>query len=186
MSSKPKAKKKASTKRSKRPAATKAPAPPVAPQQSSDEPEVVKDPLSKIQHPKKRAMILALRKNLGNVSAALRALQQQVGDEAPHRSTHKWWMQTDELYRLAVQDIEEMDLDFVESMLRQRIKGVMVQKETKQGPVIFEIPPDVTAIMFHLNNRGASRGYGNKIEVKHTKGNVIKPKSVEHRNENGS
>ncbi len=151
--------------------------------QANEDETVMKDPLSKIQHPKKRALILALRKNLGNVSAALRALEAQVGDEAPHRSTHKWWMETDPLYRSAVQDIEELDLDFAESMLRQRMRGVTVQKETKNGPAVFELPPDVTAIMFYLNNRGAKRGYGNRVEVKHSgkigTGNVLKPKSLD-------
>lgn len=146
------------------------------------EDDAPKDLLEKIVHPKKRALLQALRKSLGNVSQALRAMEAEFGpDVTPHRNTHLHWMSNDADYRAVVKEIEDRDLDFVESMLRQRIKGVMVEKQTKQGPVVFEVPPDVTAIMFYLNNKGGKRGYGNKIEVKHTgKGvNVLKPKSLD-------
>lgn len=152
--------------------------------QAKEDETAMKDLLDRIVHPKKRALLQALRKSLGNVSQALRAMEAEFGpDVTPHRNTHLHWMLNDADYRAVVQEIEERDLDFAESMLRQRMRGVTVQKETKNGPAVFEVPPDVTAIMFYLNNRGAKRGYGNRVEVKHSgkigTGNVLKPKSLD-------
>lgn len=88
----------------------------------------------------KKAMVESLEKNLGIVTAACI----QVGIA---RSTHYLWMTNDEEYKLAVEDIENMTLDFAESRLHNKIR---------EG--------DTTATIFFLKTKGKKRGYIERVE----------------------
>jgi hypothetical protein len=89
----------------------------------------------------KKTMIDALRKTLGNVSAA----SKQVGMS---RNTHYEYMKNDEQYKKDVEDISEMAIDFVEGKLFESIQN-----------------GSDTAIIFYLKTKGKNRGY---VEKTHT------------------
>jgi hypothetical protein len=90
---------------------------------------------------KKNAMIAALTKSLGIISAACK----QVNIA---RITHYEWMKTDEKYRQAVEEINESAVDFAEGKLLHKINT-----------------GDTIATIFYLKTKGKSRGYIEKTEV---------------------
>ncbi len=63
----------------------------------------------------KRAMLDALEKSLGVVTAACKAVG--IG-----RTTHYLWMQEDAEYKAAVEGLSDVALDFAESQLHKQIK----------------------------------------------------------------
>jgi hypothetical protein len=89
---------------------------------------------------KKQAMIEALEKSLGVVTAACK----QVGID---RTTHYRWMEDDNDYKDAVNSITDIALDFAESRLHSRIKD-----------------GDTTSIIFYLKTKGKKRGYVERQE----------------------
>ncbi|NMC75894.1 MAG: hypothetical protein GYA60_01145 [Candidatus Methanofastidiosa archaeon] len=97
----------------------------------------------------KKAMIEALNKNLGVITLACK----EVGI---CRQTHYDWYKEDEKYRKAVDDVENIALDFAESMLHRRIK---------EG--------DTTAIIFYLKTKGKKRGYIERQELEHSGKDII-------------
>lgn len=84
---------------------------------------------------KKKAMLEALEKALGVITQACKSV-------GIHRSTHYDWMQTDEGYRAAVDDIQEVAVDFAESHLHKLIKD-----------------GNPAATIFFLKTKGKGRGY---------------------------
>jgi len=80
-------------------------------------------------------MIEALTKALGIVTLACK-------DVNIARQTHYRWMQEDEDYKQAVEDVADIALDFAESKLHKQI-----EKE------------DTTATIFYLKTKGKKRGY---------------------------
>jgi hypothetical protein len=98
---------------------------------------------------RKKAMIQALEKSLGVVTTAAR----QVGIE---RTTHYVWMKEDEEYKEAVQSIEDIALDFVETKLH-----TLIQNE------------DTAATIFYLKTKGKKRGYIERQELTGTEGAPI-------------
>lgn len=91
----------------------------------------------------KKQMIKTLHQTLGVVSPAC----ELVGIA---RSTHYRWMETDNEYKVLVNDIQNFQLDFVESKLFENVNS-----------------NDTTAIIFYLKTRGRERGYIEKQEIKH-------------------
>lgn len=89
---------------------------------------------------KRDAMLEALEKNLGIVSAACQA----VGIS---RQTHYNWLKEDEDYRQKVEAIPEVVLDFAENQLYKAIKN-----------------GNITATIFFLKTRGKDRGYIERIQ----------------------
>ena len=85
--------------------------------------------------PKKAQMLKALIKSLGIVSYAA----QEAG---LRRRTHYHWMETDEVYKTAVESLNEVVLDFTEGRLFKYIQT-----------------NDLKAITFLLRYRGKGRGY---------------------------
>jgi hypothetical protein len=71
---------------------------------------------------------------------------------------------------LAVDEIQEVALDFVEGKLFERIKGVTVIKgfDKEGNEILYELPPDVQAISLYLKTRGKKRGYFEKQEIEHS------------------
>jgi Bacterial regulatory protein, Fis family len=89
----------------------------------------------------KKAMIEALERSLGIVTAACKAVNIS-------RQTHYAWYHIDPDYKTAVDDILEIVIDFVESKLHKLInKG------------------DTAATIFYLKTKGKSRGYIERQEI---------------------
>lgn len=91
----------------------------------------------------KKAMLEALEKSLGVVTSACKSVG--IG-----RTTHYLWMDNDPEYRRAVQDVENVAIDFAESQLHQQIKG-----------------GNPTSIIFYLKTKGKKRGYVERQEISH-------------------
>lgn len=83
----------------------------------------------------KKAVLDALEKSLGVVTTACK-------ESGISRRTFYSWKEEDEEFAKAVNEIQEVSLDFAESKLLTRIK-----KE------------DTTAIIFYLKTKGKGRGY---------------------------
>ena len=92
----------------------------------------------------KKAMIEALEKSLGIVTAACKS----VGIS---RQTHYDWMAADPEYKAAVDGIADIALDFAESKLHQSIQN-----------------GSDTATIFFLKTKGKKRGYVEKQEIEQT------------------
>lgn len=96
----------------------------------------------KQQNPtQKKAMIQALEKSLGVVTSACKAV-------GINRSTHYEWLKTDEEYKAAVEDVENIALDFAESQLHKQIKD-----------------GNTAGTIFYLKTKGKKRGYVERTEV---------------------
>jgi len=91
----------------------------------------------------KKAMLEALEKSLGVVTTACRSVG--IG-----RTTHYMWMENDPEYKAAVDDLENVALDYAETKLHSQI--------TKENP---------TAIIFYLKTKGRKRGYVERQEIAH-------------------
>jgi hypothetical protein len=119
----------------------------------------MKEKTTKFDSNKKR-MLEALEKSLGIVTSASK--QANI-----HRSSHYNWMNPNhELYDAdyvsAVQEVENVALDFAESQLHQKIQGVKVTND--KGQTFLKKEPDTTAIIFYLKTKGKKRGYVERIE----------------------
>ena len=90
---------------------------------------------------RKKILIEALEKSLGVVSTACKA----VGIP---RGTYYTYLKKDPKFAAAVEDIEALGLDFVESALYRRVQD-----------------GDTTAIIFYLKTKGKKRGYGQNVTV---------------------
>ncbi len=90
---------------------------------------------------KKAAMLEALTKTLGIVTSAAKI----VGIE---RSTHYFWMESDEAYRKAVKELDNVVLDFAESKLHKLVEDL-----------------NPTAVIFLLKTKGKQRGYIEQNDV---------------------
>ena len=104
----------------------------------------------------KKRMLKSLEESLGIVSIA-------ASNANIHRSTHYLWMNNDEDYRKAVEEINNVCLDFAESKLFENIKS---NKET--------------STIFYLKTKGKNRGYVERQEFdmgndNHFRVEVIRP-----------
>jgi hypothetical protein len=97
----------------------------------------------------KRAMLDALEKSLGVVTAACKAVG--IG-----RTTHYLWMQEDAEYKSAVDGLSDVALDFAESQLHKQIKD-----------------GNSTATIFFLKTKGKKRGYIERQEVEVASGKMF-------------
>jgi len=91
----------------------------------------------------KKKLISALAKNLGIVTAACK--QSKVS-----RSTFYNWYHNDNDFKIAVDDINEQTMDFVETQLHKKIK---------EG--------DTSSIIFYCKTKGKKRGYVERQEIQH-------------------
>lgn len=99
----------------------------------------------------KKAMIEALIKSLGIVTTASKA----AGID---RGTHYDWLQSDPEYKAAVEDINNVVLDFAESQLHKQIlKG------------------EVSSTIFFLKTKGKGRGYIERNEITGKDGEPLAP-----------
>jgi hypothetical protein len=91
----------------------------------------------------KKAMLEALEKSLGVVTSACRSVG--VG-----RTTHYLWLEKDPEYRKAVQDVENVAIDFAETHLHMQIKD-----------------GNPSSTIFYLKTKGKKRGYIERQEISH-------------------
>ena len=121
----------------------------------------------------KQIFLDALEQNLGVITSACRATK------IPRASIYQW-IHNDPEFKARVEDINEQTIDFVESKLHQKIKGVRMVDHQKSGDVIYETPPDTTAIIFYLKTKAKARGYVERQEIEHSgKFNVTLPKELQ-------
>jgi len=97
----------------------------------------------------KKAMLDALEKSLGVVTAACKAVG--IG-----RTTHYLWMQDDAEYKKAVEELGDVAIDFAESQLHKQIKD-----------------GNSTATIFFLKTKGKKRGYVERQEIEATGGKMF-------------
>ncbi len=116
----------------------------------------------------KKAVLEALEMQKGIVSAACRSVDMP-------RSTFYLWMKEDAAFKEAVEDIQEVAIDYVESKLFEKIEGVTVKgkgtykaEDGEDEPNVYEVPPSDTAIIFYLKTKGKKRGYIEKTETEIT------------------
>jgi hypothetical protein len=95
----------------------------------------------------KKKLLAALEMSLGIVTEACEKAEIT-------RSRHYAWMQSDEEYKKAVDDIDSKFIDFAETHLKAQIEQGSTQATT-----------------FFLRTRGRKRGYNEKQEVDITSGN---------------
>jgi hypothetical protein len=103
--------------------------------------------------PKKRAVLDALEKSLGVVTTACK----QVGVS---RRSHYKWLEMDPEYKKAVEDLENVALDFAESQLHKQIQD-----------------GNTSATIFLLKTKGKKRGYVERQEIQHE--STIESKLIE-------
>lgn len=89
---------------------------------------------------KKTVMLQMLEKALGVVSTACKAANIS-------RDTHYRWLKEDEEYAQAVEELNNVGLDFAESQLFNAMKD-----------------GNITAVIFYLKTRGKDRGYIERIQ----------------------
>lgn len=116
---------------------------------------------------KKKAMLEAMKKSLGNISAACNLV-------GVSRKTYYEWIGEDEEFNEAIEAINEQNIDFVESKLLEKINGKTYHEETREfdakgkltnhKKVTKELQPDTEAIKFFLKTKGKKRGYIEKQE----------------------
>ena len=97
--------------------------------------------MNKVEHNKK-ALILAMEQSLGIVTMACKNVG--IG-----RTTFYNYINEDEDFKKAIDDISEIALDFVESQLHVQIKG-----------------GNTSATIFYLKTKGKNRGYIERMEHK--------------------
>lgn len=92
---------------------------------------------------KKKAMIEALKKNMGSITLST----EKVGI---HRRTHYDWLEADPLYKEEYENIDNYVIDFVENALHKNIN---------KGNVVAQI--------FYLKTKAKHRGYVERVEQEH-------------------
>lgn len=111
---------------------------------------------------KKAAMLRALEASLGVIHPACMA----VGIE---RKTHYRWLETDPKYKMAVEDIANIALDFAEGKLHTQIKS-----------------NNTTATIFYLKTKGKARGYVERTEVTGADGKPLAPEKTTYKLPDGT
>ena len=96
---------------------------------------------------KKAAMLEALEKSLGVVTTAAKSI-------GITRESHYEWLRTDENYKVKVESLCDVALDFAESQLHKQIQN-----------------GEVSSTIFYLKTKGRSRGYVEAHQMEH-KGNI--------------
>lgn len=107
----------------------------------------------------KREILNALEEKKGIVSAACKSI-------GLARSTYYLWLGSDTEFKAAVDEIQDVALDYVEGKLFEKIEGVQVRKgvDDNGDDIVYDQPPSDTAIIFYLKTKGKKRGYIERTE----------------------
>lgn len=83
------------------------------------------------------------------------------------RSTFYQWLNDDTKFKAAVEEVQEQAIDFVEGKLFQKVNGVLATSRNDEDgePIVYEIPPSDTAIIFYLKTKAKKRGYVERTEI---------------------
>ena len=118
-------------------------------------------------HQKKR-LLAALRASLGVVETA-------CNNAKVARSNHYHWLKKDPKYAAAVAQVDDVAVDFGETMLHKLMRGytlpdtkVFLNSDSKQPivvPITKHIGTDASAVIFFLKTKGKARGYVEKTQV---------------------
>lgn len=130
--------------------------------------------IEKRQADTKAAVLIALEETKGIVTDAVR----KVG---MGRSTYYEWLEKDPEFKKAVEEIQDVALDFVEGKLFEKINGVQVRKGTDSESgedIVYDLPPSDVAITFYLKTKGKRRGYVERQEVTGKDGEPLSPSIV--------
>jgi hypothetical protein len=107
----------------------------------------------------KKAILESLEAHYGIVTDSCRAI-------GLSRATYYDWLKNDPEFKAAVDEIQEVAIDYVEGKLFERISGVEVLKGVdKDGnEIVYTLPPDTQAILGYLKTKGKKRGYVERNE----------------------
>jgi hypothetical protein len=107
----------------------------------------------------KKAILESLEAHYGIVTDACKKI-------GLARSTFYNWLKTDSSFKAAVDEIQEVALDFVEGKLFERINGVMMGSYDQEGELkIYQERPSDQAIALYLKTKGKKRGYVERQEL---------------------
>lgn len=107
----------------------------------------------------KKEILNSLEEHNGIVSTACASI-------GLSRSTYYSWLNSDADFKIAVDEIQEVAIDFVESKLMEKIRGVEVLDKMKDSEAItYSLPPSDTAIIFFLKTKGRKRGYNERLLI---------------------
>lgn len=110
---------------------------------------------------KKTSFLTAFRKNLGNIGKSC----EDIGID---RQTYYNWLAGNELFKKAIEEINESGIDFVESKLFELIDGAQYEAVSNNGKVVtLKQAPNTQSVLFFLKTKGKSRGYVEKLEIDH-------------------
>ena len=109
---------------------------------------------------KKTEILNALEEKNGIVTEA-------CGSIGLARSTFYKWLNEDKEFKAAVDDIQDVALDYVEGKLFEKITGITVKSGTdREGKdIVYDVPPSDTAIIFYLKTKGKKRGFIERQEL---------------------
>jgi hypothetical protein len=114
---------------------------------------------------RKKTVLEALELHNGIISSACSATNTP-------RSTFYLWLKEDAEFKAAVDDIQEVAIDYVESKLFEKIEGIQVvgkgARTENDEPPTYQVPPSDTAIIFYLKTKGKKRGYVERTEQEHS------------------
>src|SRR5438045_2076104 len=106
----------------------------------------------------KKQILEILEEKLGVVSEACKSI-------GLARSTFYSWMKSDKEFKAAVEEIQEVAIDYVESKLFEKIRGIQTGKYQDGELVVYDQPPSDTAIIFYLKTKAKKRGYVERQEI---------------------
>ncbi len=116
---------------------------------------------------KKKKVLKTLEKYQGIVTNA-------CGSIHLARSTYYEWLKTDPDFKSAVDEIQEVAIDFVEGKLMEKIRGIQCTAvDSKGNTTVYSQPPSDTAIIFYLKTKGKKRGYVERSEITGKDGGAI-------------
>lgn len=103
----------------------------------------------------KKRFLEILKQSRGIISSACESVDMS-------RQTYYNWLEADPEFKVAVDEVQESMIDFVESKLMQKINGIECISDKGE---FYELPPSDTAIIFFLKTKGKKRGYVEKSEL---------------------
>jgi hypothetical protein len=132
----------------------------------------------------KKTLLAALEASLGIVTTACKRA-------GVARSTYYNWMKDDEAFRLAVEELTEVAVDFGESQLHKLMQGytqpdtkIFLNSDTKEPievPIVKHVGPDAASVIFFLKTKGKKRGYVPSKAIDLTSGGEKLPSALEIR-----